>query len=628
MTPDASAPNYQQFIDEIVQATLKGKIRSQEQVLQMLSQTVKVGTGEIFERALSDRLLTTEQQTQTLQDELKLAKATRSLRALQTIQAQWQRLQEQQQGAQIFTTALQSLSQADPGDRLTAFLRLLDPNHPQSLTLSQLKQLAKTLEQQSPPQSEPADLPAEWRAMGRGIKAGLQDWQNLEGSVVSWMYEQGRGQLGFTGVPGQQGPWALWSKQVGSEFPRSLFHTLALGQSLEAWLRTQNQVTLADWVELAVLLTYLQRAFVEWCDRQVYNAQLGAKLSIAGFLVFALLWSELAQGWQAQSSLAESQRQLFTQGCFGLSLQILRTFSQREYFPLYGGIFASFSGQYLRDTLNYLDQPLRQAEGTQAKARILTLLGYSSRAQGQYDRALRFHQHALELAQQFGDRPCEIANFNHLSRLYLAQQNYAAAIDHGQRALMLSRQTGDRVGEANGLANLGFSEVLAAKAEDVNESDTYERAIELLQRGQQLCEQLGDRQSLSLCLSSLGIAQLMLNQAEAAVTALTAGWQAAQFSGDLYLQGLNLAYLAQAQTQLQHWQAAIASGMVGMYLLEQIGADLWRQTAALLTVIWGQLGPIAFTELLQKERATILSLIGVDGYDYLLPLLQTYRESL
>ena len=93
-------------------------------------------------------------------------------------------------------------------------------------------------------------------------------------------------------------------------------------------------------------------------------------------------------------------------------MQILRSFAQQKYFPLYGGIFASFSGDSLRSALNYLDEPLRTVEGTQEKARILTLLGYSLRALGQLEVAKAFQEQALEIARAAGDRACEIANLN------------------------------------------------------------------------------------------------------------------------------------------------------------------------------------------------------------------------
>ncbi|HEY9661338.1 MAG TPA: tetratricopeptide repeat protein, partial [Allocoleopsis sp.] len=338
---------------------------------------------------------------------------------------------------------------------------------------------------------------------------------------------------------------------------------------------------------------------------------------------FAVIVSQLASGFQ-QTTV--SRRDRFVQAYFLLTLQMLRTFAQRPYFPLYGGIFASFTGEYLRDVLHYLDEPLRQAEGTQEKARILTLLGYSVQALGQLDRAKAFHQQAIEIARSAGDTRCEVANLNHLSRVAVAESNYAEAINYSQRALILSRQVGDRQGEANAIANLGYSEVLQAQQLEQAEPEVYEMAIDRLQQGLQLAEKLGDRQSQALCCSSLGIAHVVLEQAETAVPYLEQGLQAAQFAGDVYLQGLNLSYLAEAFYRLQAWDKTIQSACLGMYLLEQIASAGWRQPAGLLVVLKGQLGATEFESILQQQRSQIVPMIGVDGYDYLADLLERYQH--
>ena len=310
-----------------------------------------------------------------------------------------------------------------------------------------------------------------------------------------------------------------------------------------------------------------------------------------------------------------------------MTLQILRAFSQREYFPLYGGIFASFSGEYLQNTFSYLDEPLQRIKGTQAKVRILTLLGYSQQTLGEYSRAIEFHQKALEISQETKDKLCEIANLNHLSRTCVGMQNYSEAINYSQRALMFSRQVGDKKGEANALANFGFSEVFQAREEEVMETEVYENAINYLQQGLRLSESFGDGQSKSLCFSSLGIAFMVLDKPEDALLYLTGGWQAAQYSGDLYLQGLNLAYLAQAYYSLQNLEKAVFAGCLGMYLLEQIGINEWRKTAGLMIILKGLLGE-DFNQILNQKRSEILPVIGVDGYDYISELLLKYQQSL
>lgn len=615
---------YIALIDEIVQTTLKGKIRSQHQVYQMLLQGVSPGTGEIFERALGDRITATQYQVDTQTDELKQALATRSLRALQTISKEWQRWQEQNRATEAIAAATQEITTAYPEHRLTALLRVLDPNRTQSLNLQQLQQLSLALQHQAQRSCDP-ELCREFQQFSEGITRGVASWQRLQDHLVSWMYDQSKGPLGFEGAPGQRGPWALWAKQVSSPLPQALFHTLALNQSVTELAAQQRSIELSDWVELVVILQCLQRGLVTWFDQQAYDVKAGSKMSISTFLTFAVVWSQLGNGF---FGAANRINRVLSDGCSQLMLQILRTFAQQTYFPLYGGIFASFSGDYLRDTLNYLDEPLRQVEGTQEKARILTLLGYSQRALGQYQRANEFHQQALEIARNAGDLPCEIANLNHLSRTCVAQKIYAEAINYSQRALMLSRGAGDRLGEANALVNLGYSEVFQAQLLEQIAPETYETAIGYLQQGLKLSEQLGEIQSQALCFSSLGIAHLVLSQPQAAIKYLEDGLQAAQFSGDLYLQALNLANLAEAHYGLQNLEKAIYTGCLGMYLLKQIASKEWRQPAGLITILQGQMGDVAFQTLLKQYRSQIIAVIGVDGYDHIPQLLAEYKRSM
>lgn len=609
------------LIDRIVQMTLKGEIRAKEQVYQLLVDGVSSGTGEIFERCLGDRLTAFQHQLDTQTDELKQAKAGRSLRALQTIQGEWLRWQEKNQATQALDLAVQQMIRAVPqGEHLSAFLTLTDPNRPKPLSLAQWQQLAKKLQ-------NPGDIPAETatslQQIAQGILRGLEGWSRLENHLVSWIYDQSQSQLGFEGVPGEKGPWVAWAKQVNSSVPQSLFQTLTMGHSLTEWV-AKTSLTLTDFVEVVGILRCLHQGLINWFDKLVYDSKVGAKLSISTFLGFSIVWSQLADGFQQAN--VQPQRELFMNGCFQMTLQILRTFAQCSYFPLYGGIFASFSGEYLRDALSYLDAPLRQAEGTQEKARILTLLGYSTRALGQTDRALEFHQQALEIAREAGDSVCEVANLNHLSRTAVAQGNFAEAINYAQRAVILSRQKGDRQGEANALANLGYGEVFQAQALEQADPDLYEMAVDRLQQGLDLAEKLGDRQSQALCLSSLGIAYIVLEQAERAIVYLEKGIQTAQFTGDLFLQGLNLAYLAEAHYRLQDQGRTVQTACLAMYLLDQIASTSWRQAAGLLTVLRGQVGEEAFSELLTQQRSAIIPVIGVDGFDHLPSLLARYQE--
>ena len=612
--------HYLALINDIIETTLKGKISSVEQVYQMLLKGITSGTGEVFELVLSDRLNAIQSQVDSETDELKTAKATRSLRAAKTIQTQWQRWQEQNKATEAISLSMREITTATADERLTALWRATDPNQKYPLNLSQLQQLAKSLQQF-------ATANEDFQQIADGINNGIISWQRIQANLLNWMYEQ-KNSLGFGGVPGENSPWTSWAKIVNSEIPQAFFHTLAVEQSALEFAQKQQQISLSNWVELTIVLQLLQRGLINWFDsygalryQQAYDIKAGPKLSISTFLTFAVIWSQLASGFQNQAII-------YSNSATQIMLQILRTFAQRPYFPLYGGIFASFSGSYLRDALDYLDAPLSSAAGTQEKARILTLLGYSQRGLGKYDRSLDFHQQALEIARKAEDKTCEIANLNHLSRTYVQQQNYSEAINYSKRALIYSRQTGDKTGEANALVNLGYSEVMQAKQTEISEIEVYESAINYLEQGLKLAEKLNDLQSQALCFSSLGIAYLVTAQYPTAIKYLENAFRTAQVSGDLYLQGRNLAYLAEANYLIANYEKAVYTGSLGMYLLEQIASNEWRQPAGLLTIISGQIGTDKFQLLLQENRPKMIAIIGVDGYDYIPNLLVKYQEDM
>ena len=601
---------YFKLIDQIVDITLQGKIRSKVQVYKMLVEGIDRGTGEIFERCLAARFAETKAQLETK------IKATRILRALETIQGEWEKWQEENQTIDAIASAIQAIIKPKTGNSFTALLQAIDPNQEQVLHLEQLQQLAAALKQEISAVDNP-NLAQELRQLSQGINQGITSWQLLQPHLISWIYEQNPNPLGFGGVAEQNSPWILWAKQINTPLLKELFTVIGRQEAISNLPLKNYEQELSAWVELTIVLQYLQRGLINWFDRQPYDIKVGKKLSISTFLTFSWLWNQLSQ------SLTNPQ---LIDACFQAMLQTLRTFAQRSDFPVYGGIFASFSGQYLQNTLSYLDKPLGQVAGTQEKARILTLLGYSQRTLGQYESAIIFHQQALETARQAEDTACEIANFNHLSRTYIAQKNYAEAINYSQRALILSRQKGDRLGETNALTNLGYSQVLSAKQSERAELEVYETAINYLEQALSLAEKLSDSQSKALCYASLGIAYLVSEKPQTALTYLSEGSKFAQFAGDLYLQGLNFSYLAEAYYALSLFDKAVIFACLGMYLLEQIGAKEWRQAAGLLTILQGQKSEF-FQLGLKQGRSEIIALIGVDGYDHLPELLIKYQQS-
>lgn len=619
MSDSTLGDRYSELIEKIIQLTLKGQIRSKEQVYQLLVQEIEPDSGEVFEVKFRDRLMQTQTQANDKSDELKQAKAMRAMRALQTLEGEWKRWQSENQNRSAIATSVRQLNQAESSERILIFLTLSDPNHPNSLNSDQLKQLAITLRQQ--PISNP-ETQAELAQLSDGILRGLQSWNNLQPHLISWIYTPE--QIGFGDSSRGVRPWELWAKQSIGTLAKSLFITLDQNQAASQWAESQAEITLSDWIEFAIVIQTLQRGLVGWAENQSYSAKAGTSLSVSIFLTFALVWSELANGFSRSTFLNSLNRSRFSEASFRVSLQILRIFAQRDYFPLYGTIYTSFTGGYFREAMNYLSEPLKRVEGTQEQARILTLMASTQRVLGAFDLAKEMHTAAKEIAQEAGDRKCEIANLNHLSRISSQQKNYSEAISNSQRALILSRQAGDRMGEANALANLGYAEVFQAQLLE-SDPDAYELAIGYLEQGLTLSEKLNDYQSQALCAISLGSAYVALNDTEQALKYLDQGCFAAADAGDRYLHALGLSYLGEAFYQRQDTQKAIFASVLAMYKLEQMGSTDWRAAAGLLTILRGQLGE-RFETILQEQRSNLIGEIGVDGFDYLGELLQRYRQ--
>jgi tetratricopeptide (TPR) repeat protein len=615
---------YLHTIEDIVDRILTGKqIISKEYIYQILVEQIELGTSEIFEGCLSETVQGIERSIASQADEVKQAKLKHRLNALAWIQTALGNLQDERQAVAAVTATIDRIVAAAPDERLNLLLQALDPNLERKLDRAQIQLTISKLQSVATVNLEPADF-EQLRQLALGLDRGLKLLPALEPHLVSWIYESGQ-QIGFGGVT-ENGPWSLWSQQVSKPLIKSLFKTIGLQQSISDLIAERATGDEGEWTELAIVLQSIQTALVTWFDGQMYDREWGQRMAFSTLITFAAIWCELANGIGRATGINSSHRDAIAKACFQVTLQVLRTAAQRPNFPLYGGIFAAFSGETLRDTLSYFDLPLKQVAGTQEKGRLLTILGYSQQALGQIDRAIALHREALEIANQAGDRPCEIANLNHLSRILIGQKDYSQAISYSQRALILARQTGDKLGEANALTNLGYSEVRAAHAIDRMDEEIYEQQIGYLDRGLKLAETLADKQSLALCYHSLGLAYLTIQQPEKAIEYLQQGTKAAQAVGDLYLQGLNLTYLAEANHSLQKNGTAVFYSCLAMYQLHQIGAKEWRQSASLATVLQGQLGREEFDRFLTKYRPNLLPAIGVDGFDYIPKLLAKYLD--
>jgi tetratricopeptide (TPR) repeat protein len=618
------AEQYQQFIEATIAKTLKGEFRTKAQVYKLVAQQLENGTSEVLERCLTTQASQLQQQFAQESSEIKQAKITRQINALKTIQEGWEQWQQENGKQRTVDRACQNILQQPQEDRFLALIQTLDPNQSEPLDHSHINGLAQKFTQASEQEDDSTNA-FELRQLAAGLTQGLQSYTQLEADLVSWLYADQQA-IGFGGATDGHDPWRTWAKKVSSSLPKVLFQNQAHNESAGIIAAQQQAIDISAWVELITLLRSLQIGLVNWFDSQPYNAKAGRNLAAATYIGFASIWCELSNGFQQSSYLAAPDRDQYSQACFQITLQIFRTFAQRDNFPLYGGQMTFFVGAGLRDTIAYLDQPLKAVENTQEKARILTVLGYSQRALNQHQRALELHQEALDLANTSGDQPCAIANLCHISRLYLMQQDYDTALSYGQRALIFARQHGDVQGEANALVSVGYSEVMQLQREEIVSAERLENPRRFLQQGQTLAEKLIDLPNQAFAAVGLGVAAVTQLQMQSAMQLLEQALALVRQIGDRDLQAICFGNLAEVYYQLEQPETALAYAYTGIYLLEQRGNRAWQQAAALFSLLEGKLGPVKFAQILDRQRSQLIQQIGPDGIEHLNHLIDTYRQ--
>ena len=145
----------------------------------------------------------------------------------------------------------------------------------------------------------------------------------------------------------------------------------------------------------------------------------------------------------------------------------------------------------------------RRGEGTH-----LGNLGIAYKNLGQVERAIEFYEAALAVAREIGDRRGEGNHLGNLGIAYADLGQVARAIELYEAALAVAREIGDRRGEGNRLGNLGNAYA------DLGQ---VERAIEFYEAALAVAREIGDRRNEGLWLGNLGNAYRNLGQVERAI---------------------------------------------------------------------------------------------------------------
>ena len=123
--------------------------------------------------------------------------------------------------------------------------------------------------------------------------------------------------------------------------------------------------------------------------------------------------------------------------------------------------------------------------------------GLAYYTQGEYVKAIKYHQQYLTIARAINDRKSEGEALGILGIVYHSLGNYPKAIDYHQLHLAISREIKDRRGEGEALGNLGVA---------FHSLGDYPKAIDYHQLHLAISRNIKDRRGEGEALGNLGVA--------------------------------------------------------------------------------------------------------------------------
>ena len=235
----------------------------------------------------------------------------------------------------------------------------------------------------------------------------------------------------------------------------------------------------------------------------------------------------------------------------------------------------------------FLTEPVRRAMAPERVGRLLGTVGNAYAALGQVEKAIGYHEQALVILREIGDRRGEGAALGNLGLAYADLGQVEKAIGYYEQQLVIVREIGDRRGEGNALGNLGIAYAALGQVE---------KAIGYYEQCLTLHREIGDRRGEGNALGNLGNAYAALGQVEKAIGYYEQRLTIAREIGDRRGEGADLGNLGLAYADLGQVEKAIGYYEQQLVIVREIG-DRRGEGNAL-----GNLGS-AYAALGQVEKA-------------------------
>ncbi len=196
----------------------------------------------------------------------------------------------------------------------------------------------------------------------------------------------------------------------------------------------------------------------------------------------------------------------------------------------------------------FLDGQVRKAMTPQSVGSLLATVGLAYFHLGEVEKAIEYHEQALMIAREIGDRHGEGADLGNLGLGYASLGEMEKAIEYYEQGLLINREIGDRRGEGGALGNLGAA---------YHRLGEMEKAIGYYGQALVIDREIGDRWGEGAALRSLGLAYGVLGELEKAIGYYKQALLIAREVGDRAGEGNALGGLGSAYYYLGELEKAI-----------------------------------------------------------------------
>ena len=181
---------------------------------------------------------------------------------------------------------------------------------------------------------------------------------------------------------------------------------------------------------------------------------------------------------------------------------------------------------------------------------------------GNYTQAQEYHEKALAIRLEIGDRKGEAADYGNLGTVFQSLGNYNKAQEYYQKALSIRLEIGDKKGEARDYGNIGTLFSLLGE---------YDEAQKNLEKALRIQKKLCDRSGEARCYGNLGASFLSLRKYPTADKYLQQSLAIAKEIGDKRGEAAVYGHLGIISCHLQNYEKAQEHHEKALAICKEIG---------------------------------------------------------